>query len=368
MTDPISATQFDITEVAGPGQVVGGVDTHLDTHTAACVDHLGRLLAHAQFPATAAGEKRLLAWLGGFGDLAAVGVEGTGSYGASLARKLTAERLRVVEVSRPNRQTRHQHGKSDPIDAEAAARAVLAGTATGTPKARTGVVESIRVLRTARSGAVKARTAATNTLKHLVVTAPEPLRSQLAGLPTDQLVEHATALRPAADLADPIQATKTALRRLARRCQHLTEEITDADTQLRALTRQTAPALLERCGVGPETAGQLLATAGDNPHRLHSNAAFAALCGASPVPVASGRTHRVRLNHGGDRQANSALHTIALVRMRHHQPTRAYVARRHTEGKTTKEIMRCLKRALCRELLPLIQQALTTPNLTPGGL
>ena len=284
MTDPISTTHFAVTDIAGPGQVVGGVDTHLDTHTAACVDHLGRLLAHAQFPATAAGEKQLLAWLGGFGELAAVGVEGTGSYGASLARLLTAGHVRVVEVSRPNRQTRRQRGKSDPLDAEAAARAVLAGTATGTPKTRTGVVESIRVLRTARSGAVKARTAATNTLKHVVVTAPEALRTQLAGLNTDQLVDQAAALRPTAELTDPVQTTKIALRRLARRCQHLTEEITDADTQLRALTAQTAPALLERCGVGPETAGQLLTTAGDNPHRLHSNAAFAALCGTSPSP------------------------------------------------------------------------------------
>jgi transposase len=370
MTDPISpisTTQFDITEIAGPGQVVGGVDTHLDTHTAACVDHLGRLLAHAQFPATTSGDKRLLAWLGGFGDLIAVGVEGTGSYGASLARLLTAEHLRVVEVSRPNRQTRRQRGKSDPIDAEAAARAVLAGTAAGIPKTRTGIVESIRALRTTRSGAIKARTAASNTLKHLVITAPEPLRTQLGGLTTDQLIDHAAALRPTDDLTNPVQATKTALRRLARRCQHLTEEITDADTQLRTLTAQAAPALLERHGVGPETAGQLLTTAGDNPHRLHSNPAFAALCGTSPVPVASGRTHRVRLNRGGDRQANSALHTIALVRMRHHEPTRAYVARRRTEGKTTKEIIRCLKRALCRELLPLITQALT-PNLTPNRL
>ena len=361
MTDAISTAHFDVTDVAGPGQVVGGVDTHRDTHTVACVDHLGRLLAYAQFPATTAGEKRLLAWLCGFGELAAVGVEGTGSYGASLARILTAERVNVVEVSRPNRHTRRQRGKSDPIDAEAAARAVLARTATGTPKARTGVVECIRALRVARSGAIKARTAASNTLRHLVITAPEPLRTQLGGLATDQLVDAAAALRPTSDLTDPVQATKSALRRLARRCQYLTEEITDADTQLRALTRQAAPALLDRCGVGPETAGQLLTTAGDNPDRLHSNAAFAALCGASPVPVASGRTHRVRLNRGGDRNANTALYTIALVRMRHHAPTRAYVQRRRAEGKTKKEIIRCLKRALCRELLPLITQALTTP-------
>lgn len=365
MTDhigPISTARFDVVQLAGPGQVLGGVDTHLATHTAACVDHLGRLLAHAQFPATTTGEKQLLAWLCDFGELAAVGVEGTGSYGAGLARLLTAERVRVVEVSRPNRQTRRRRGKSDPIDAEAAARAVQAGTATSTPKTRTGIVESIRALRTARSGAIKARTAATNTLKHLVITAPEPLRGQLSGLTTDQLIKHAAALRPTGDLTDPIQATKTALRRLARRYQHLTEQITDADTQLRALTTQTAPALLDRCGVGPETAGQLLATAGDNPDRLHSNRAFAALCGASPVPIASGRTHRVRLNRGGDRAANAALYTIALVRMRCHEPTRAYVQRRRAEGKTTKEIIRCIKRNLCRELLPLIKQALTTPT------
>jgi transposase len=372
MTDPISTAHLDVThfyvdQVAGPGQVVGGVDTHLDTHTVACVDHLGRLLAHAQFPATTAGEKQLLAWLCGFGDLAAVGVEGTGSYGASLARMLTAEHVTVVEVSRPNRQTRRQRGKSDPLDAEAAARAVLAATATGTPKTRTGIVESIRALRTARRGAIKAKTAASNTLHHLVITAPEPLRGQLAGLATDQLIQTAATLRPTHDLTDPVQATKTALRRLARRCQYLTEEITDADTQLRTLTAQAAPRLLERCGVGPETAGQLLTTAGDNPHRLRSNAAFAALCGTSPVPVASGRTHRVRLNRGGDRQANTALHTITLVRMRYHEPTRAYVQRRRAEGKTTKEIIRCLKRNLCRELLPLITQALT-PNLTASGL
>jgi transposase len=367
MTDPISTSYFDIDQVAGPGQVVGGVDTHLDTHTAACVDHLGRLLAHAQFPATSDGEKELLAWLRDFGDLAAVGVEGTGSYGAGLARHLASQEVHVVEVSRPNRQTRRQRGKSDPLDAEAAARTVLARTATGTPKSRTGIVESIRVLRTTRTGAIKARTAASNTLRHLVITAPEPLRTQLAALTTDQLVDTAATLRATGDLTNPVQATKTALRRLARRCQYLTGEITDADTQLRALTHQAAPQLLERCGVGPETAGQLLTTAGDNPNRLHNNAAFAALCGTSPVPIASGRTHRVRLNRGGDRQANKALHTIALVRMRHHEPTRTYVQRRRAEGKTTKEIIRCLKRAICRELLPLITQALT-PRLTAGGL
>ncbi len=204
MTDPISpvsAAHFDLVEVAGPGQVVGGVDTHLDTHTAACVDHLGRLLAHAQFPATTAGEKRLLAWLGGFGELAAVGVEGTGSYGASLARLLSAEHVRVVEVSRPNRQTRRRRGKSDPIDAEAAARAVLAGTATTTPKTRDGQVEAIRVIRAARATAVKSRTAAMNALIGMVRTAPEPLRTQLLDLRKTTLIMTAAALRPGLALA-----------------------------------------------------------------------------------------------------------------------------------------------------------------------
>jgi transposase len=357
-------------------EVVGGVDTHLDTHTVAAVDQLGRLLGHAQFPATIAGYRRLLGWLRAFGVVAAVGVEGTGSYGAGLARFLGSVRVEVVEVDRPNRRTRRRRGKSDPLDAEAAARAVLAKTASGTPKTRTGPVEAIRVLRVARRGAIKARTAASNTLRQLVVTAPEPLRAQLTGLTTDQLIDAASRLRrttgatqqSAVDqLADATQATRLALRRLAQRCQQLTAEITAADTDLDTLLNQTAPALLERCGVGPTVAGQLLVTAGDNPHRLHTDASFAALCGAAPIPASSGRTDRHRLNRGGDRAANSALYTIAIVRMRYHQPTRDYVTRRTAQGLTKKEIIRCLKRAIARELLPLIRQALTPTNPRPAA-
>ena len=338
--------------------VIGGVDTHADSHTAAVIDGVGQMLGVEQFPATRAGYRSLLAWLRRHGAVARVGVEGTGSYGAGLARYLAAAGVEVIEVDRPDRRTRRRRGKSDPIDAEAAARAVLAGTAAGTPKTRTGPVEAIRVLRAARRGAVKARTAALNALQQMLVTAPEPLRTQLAALPSGALVSTAATLTVTGDLADPTAATRQALRRLARRCQHLTAEITGADAELRTLIARTAPSLLAQYGVGPEVAGQLLVTAGDNPARLRSEASFAALCGVAPVPASSGRTDRHRLNRGGDRAANAALYTVVMVRMQRHEPTRTYVKRRQAQGLTTPEIMRCLKRYAARELLPHILTAL----------
>jgi transposase len=372
MTDAV--TDLRVVEVV---RVFGGVDTHADTHTVAAVDAAGRLLGHAAFPATNAGYRLLLAWLraqaGPSGEVEEVGVEGTGSYGAGLARYLTGHGVVVLEVDRPDRRTRRRRGKSDPIDAEAAARAVLAGVAAGTPKTRDGV-EAIRVLRVARRGAVKARTAALNALTQTVICAPEPLRARLAGLRGAKLVNACAALRPTrdrrgpdrrgpAELADPVQATKLALRRLAQRCRHLDTEIADADTDLKALITQAAPALLDQFGVGTEVAGQLLVTAGDNPDRLHNDAAFAALCGTSPVPASSGRTDRHRLNRGGDRHANAALYTVVLARLRHHQPTRDYATRRRAQGLTSKEIIRCLKRYVARELLPLIRHALQPPTM-----
>lgn len=339
-------------------EVTGGIDTHADTHTVAALDQLGRILGHATFPASAAGYAALLAWLRSNGPLVAVGIEGTGSYGAGLARYLAVWGVRLLEVDRPDRRARHKMGKSDPADAIAAARAVQAGTAAGTPKTRDGVVEAIRALRVARCGAVKARTAASNALRQTVITAPGDLREQLAQFGPVQLIETCARLRPTQDLADPAQAVKTALRRLARRCQHLSEEIAEADAELCALITQTAPRLIGQVGVGIEVAGQLLVTAGDNPDRLKSDASFAALCGASPLPASSGRTDRHRLNRGGDRSANSALWRVVLVRMQYHQPTRDYVARRTTQGLTKREIMRCLKRYVARELLPIIRDAL----------
>ncbi len=337
-------------------EITGGVDTHADTHTVAALDGLGRLLGHATFPATASGYHDLRAWLTGHGAVAVVGMEGTGSYGAGLFQHLRGQGLRIVEVDRPDRRARRQVGKSDPADAIAAARAVQAGTATGTPKGRDGVVESIRALRVARHGAVKSHTAAINALRQTLITAPTHLRGQFKGLGPKALVAACARLRPG-DLADPEQATKAALRRLARRCQMLAEEIAEADRDLTGLVGRAAPDLIAQHGVGTEIAGQLLITAGDNPDRLRSEASFAALCGVSPLPASSGKTNRHRLNRGGDRAANSALHRVVIVRMKSHGPTRAYVNRRTTQGMSKRDIIRCLKRYVARELLPHIQQA-----------
>jgi transposase len=331
--------------------VTGGVDTHGKTHHAAVVDQVGRVLGDQQFPATAAGYRALLAWLRSFGRVVKVGVEGTGTYGAGLARYLNTEGIDLVEVDRPDRRTRRVQGKSDPIDAIAAARATLSGQASGTPKTRTGPVEAIRALRVARAGAVKARTAALNQLHGLITAAPEAVRADLNTLPTAALLTACAAFSvDEARLSDPVHATKAALAALAHRVQALTAEITEADKRLRPVVARTAPRLSALPGVGPEVAGQLPATAGDNPDRLRSEAALAHLCGAAPIPASSGRTDRHRLNRGGDRGANRALYTIALCRMRYDPTTQAYVERRTKQGLSKKEIMRCLKRYLVREV------------------
>jgi transposase len=306
-----------------PGQIILGVDTHAEVHVAAVLNHLGRLQATRSVPATQHGYQQLLDWAGRHGQLTRAGVEGTGTYGAGLTRFLTGAGIRVIEVDRPNRQRRRRRGKSDPTDAEAAARAVLAGEATATPKTRSGIVEAIRVLRVARSGAIKARTQAANQLRDLLVTAPETLHAELYPLSTAKRVQRLVAQQPPGG-ADPASATCRALWHLARRHQALTAGLTALNTDLAALTRQAAPRLLARYGVGVETAGELLVTAGDNPDRLHSDAALAALCGASPVEASSGKTVRHRLNRGGDRQANNALWVIALTRLRDHPRTRSY--------------------------------------------
>ncbi|WP_435823977.1 IS110 family transposase [Kitasatospora aureofaciens] len=331
-------------------EITGGVDTHGLTHHAAVIDRLGRHLADQEFPATIHGYRDLLDWMRSHGRLSAVGVEGTGAYGAELARVLTAAGVTVVDVDRPDRKTRRMRGKSDPIDAYAAATAVASGRATGIPKSRDGAVEAVRVLRCARRSAVKARTQAMNQIRGLLVSAPAALREQVAGLERAALIRTLARLRPGADLSTPLAATRSALRRLARRHQTLTDEITEIDAEIGPLVKQTAPELLALFGVGPETAGQLLASAGDNPERMRSEAAFAHLAGVAPIPASSGRTHRHRLNRGGDRAANNALHTIVLVRMRHDERTRAYVARRTKEGMSKKDITRCLKRFVAREV------------------
>ncbi|MFF5250428.1 IS110 family transposase [Streptosporangium sp. NPDC000095] len=345
-------------------RIVGGVDTHADTHHAAVELMNGGRIADAQFPATADGYAQLLVWMRSYGRLHAVGVEGTGSYGAGLARYLRGHGVHVVEVNRPDRRQRRNLGKSDPLDAYAAADAVLAGRARALPKGGDGIAESIRAVHLARSGAIKARTACINELRSLLVTAPAELRERMASTSAQALAAACARLRPAADLADPLQGTKLALRSLARRYQALTAEIKDLDAHLAALVAQARPELLAVHGVGPETAAQLLITCGDNPDRLTSSAAFAALCGVAPIPASSGKTTRHRLSRGGDRQANRALYLIVLARMAWCPRTRAYVTRRTAEGKSKKEIIRCLKRYVARELF----KVLTSPNTTSNDL
>jgi transposase len=327
-----------------------GVDTHKDIHVAVALDGLGRRLGALSVPTTPAGYKELVDWANGFGPLGRAGVEGTGSFGAGLTRFLRAEEIEVFEVIRPRRRDQYRSGKSDPIDAEAAARAVLAGTATGRPKGADGEVEMIRTLRAARRSAVKARAQAANQLRAMLITAPERLKSELRTLSTAKLVARSSRFRPGTDLAGVEATTKFAMRSVARRYQRLSEEIYELDEQLGRLVAQAAPQLLAVEGVSTDTAASLLIAAGDDPERLKNEAAFAHLCGAAPIPASSGKTVRHRLNRHGDRDANRALYVIALCRMSHEERTRTYVARRTKEGKTKKEIIRCLKRYIAREV------------------
>ena len=326
-----------MTSMTSPTSTVTvGVDTHSDTHHAAVVDEVGRKVADASFVTTAAGYQALVDWARSHGNVDKVGVEGTGAYGAALARHLRAAGLTVIEVDRPDRRVRRHQGKSDPVDAYAAATAVLSGTASGTPKTRDGRVEAIRTLRIARRSAVKGRTQAINQLKAAILTGPAELREALRGLRRSELLDTCRRLRPSptplAELDDPVlSATKSTLRRLARRISALQDEIDDIDAELAPLVAATAPTLLKVYGVGTEVAAQLLTSAGDNPDRLRSEAAFASLCGVAPLPASSGRTTRHRLNRGGDRHANYALHVIALVRLSAHEPTRTYARRRTAE-------------------------------------
>jgi transposase len=326
---------------------------------AVALDGLGRRLGELNVPTTVKGYQKLLHWAQGFGPVCCAGVEGTGSYGAGLARHLKAAGISVMEVERPKRRHLRRNGKSDPIDAEAAARAVLANDTAGEPKSADGQVEMIRILRSARQSAVKARTQAANQLQALLVSAPENLRHRLRELPTKNLVDSCARLRPGAAPNDVQKATKfalrsVALRSVARRYQLLSEEIAELDEQLDRLVADAAPELTALVGIGTDHAATLLSVAGDNPQRLKSEASFASLCGVSPIEASSGKVVRHRLNRGGDRDANRCLHLICVVRMRHDERTREYVARRTVEGKSKREIMRCLKRYIAREIYRLL--------------
>ncbi|MFV1971994.1 MAG: IS110 family transposase [Acidimicrobiia bacterium] len=330
--------------------VFGGVDTHADVHVAAALDSNGALLGIEPFPTNGAGYRRLEEWLCGFGPVVKVGIEGTGSYGVGLARHLHAAGIDVVEVDRPNRQKRRKLGKSDPIDAEAAARAALSGEATVTPKRRDGTVEQMRVLMIARRSARRQRNQTLNQLRQIVITGPDEVRERFKDRYKTGLISEAAKMRPRKG-SDPVTyTTYVVIRGLARRIQDLNDEMRIIDDALKELIDITAPTLLDCYGIGPVTAATLLITAGDNPDRLHTERSWAHLCGTSPVPTGSGKTAgRHRLNYGGDRHANAALYQIVLTRMSSDDETRNYVRRRRAEGLSKREIMRCLKRYVARQ-------------------
>jgi transposase len=333
--------------------LVVGVDTHKDVHVAVVLDRLGRRLAVREFPATDAGNTQLARWLAGLGPVTDAGVEGTGSYGYRLARLLADEGLRVWEVNCPDRSRRRRKGKSDPVDAENAARAVLSGEATAIPKDRRGLVGELRLLLLTRRSAVKARTQASNQIKAFLLDADDELRASLQRLRKARFGRACAALEPADGLRRVLAA-------LGHRWLALDAEARELERQIAALLTPHAPKLLARHGVGAVTAAQLLVTAGGNPDRLRGDAALAALCGASPVEASSGKTSRHRLNRGGDRAANNALWVIAHVRTISDPRTRAFVAKRTGTGNSRKEIMRILQRYVARELYPLIIEALRT--------
>ena len=339
----------------GCEEVILGVDTHKDGHVASVVTVLGAQIADATFPTTAAGYRQLLAWARGFGVLHRAGVEGTGCYGAGLTRYLRRQDITVVEVNRPDRAARRRHGKTDAVDAVAAARAVLSERATTTAKTADGPIEMLRLFRLARASAVKARTQAINQLKAVIVTTDPQLRETLTGLTDAALIRHCANL-PATAPDDTLTAACYTLRRLAVRIQSLSADERELQRQITAVLHAHAPQLLQRHGIGPDSASALLVTAGDNPNRLHSEASFAALCGVSPIEASSGKTRRRRLNRGGDRRANAALYRIALTRARSDEATRDYLDRRTADGKTRREAIRCLKRYIAREIYHLIGQ------------
>src|SRR6476660_7173261 len=336
--------------------ITGGVDTHADVHVAAALDPVGGLLGVREFPVSAAGYAGLLGWLGGFGTVCLVGIEGTGSYGAGLARHMSAAGVRVVEAVRSDRQDRRRQGKSDPLDAVSAARAAQSGRARGAPKGRDGAVEAVRALMVAKGSARSERTRAINQARALLLTGPDDLRARFTRHTPAALVTGLASLRPRpGDVVG--YATRIALRELGRRAEFLDGQLERLDELIVPLVTARAPGLLALYGIGPNTAALLLIAAGDHPGRLRSEAAWAHLCGTAPIPASSGKVTRWRLNRGGDRQANAALWVVVITRMSSDTATRAYAERRTAEGKSKAEIIRCLKRYVAREVYPHLRTA-----------
>jgi transposase len=351
-------------EMVGP-RIVGGVDTHKDLHVAAIVDEFDRVLASQCFATTRHGYKQMLTWMRSFGSLQRIGIEATGTYGAGLLRYMQTAGVEVLEVTTPDRRDRRQRGKSDDLDAQNAAHAAFAGKRTATPKSRDGMIEALRVLTACRKTAVAARRVALQMIQNTIVCAPDELRETLRKLTRMQLIRTLAAWRPElANYRNVVSAYRITLKSLGRRYLELHDEIADLDTMIVSIVDALAPALVDRNAIGHGCAAQLLLTAGDNPQRLLSEASFAALCGVSPVPASSGKITRHRLNRGGDRAANSALHIIAIGRLRTEPRTKAYVAKRIAEGHSKLEAIRCLKRYIAREVFSLITQPRREVNQT----
>ena len=330
-------------------KVIIGVDTHKDNHVAVAIDYLGARHADISIPANTEGYRMLVGWARDLGVVTVFGIEGTGSYGAGLASFVRRQAVRVVEVNHCDRRQRRRNGKTDTLDAEAAARAVLAGIATAIPKTGDGASEMVREIKVAKDTAVKARSTAIITLKTLVVNAPAALRESLRALSDRALIATCASFTPG-PLVDTTSSSKHAMRSLARRYQALRDEIVEHETALDEITASAVPTLREAFGIGPDCAAEMMIVAGDNPDRVRSEGAFAKLCGVCPIPASSGVTNRHRLYRGGHRQANAAIYRTVIVRMRWHQPTIDYVTRRTSEGLSKKDIIRCLKRYVAREI------------------
>jgi transposase len=341
-------------------QVYAGIDTHDDSIHVAVISAQGRDLDDREFPTSTDGYRRALAFVASHGDTICIGIEGTSSYGVGITRAAVAEGFGVVEVMRPERAERRRLGKSDPIDAYQAARAAMGSHRTAPVKH--GTIDGIRALHNARRSARKARAAAMVQIHHQLVTAPPAIRERYRTMGAEKRITVLARIQIRPD-RDPIErAIMLALKTLAQRCVELTRERDKLEAELDQLVTAANPGLRAAYGVGPDTAAQFLLTAGGNPDRLRSEAAFAALCGASPIPASSGKVTRHRLNRGGDRMANSALYRIALVRMSSDPRTKDYVARQRQAGRSTGEIMRLLKRAIAREVF----RYLTTPVTVPA--
>lgn len=339
--------------------VFAGADTHADTIHVAAIDGYGRDLGDGEFPTTPAGYRDALAFLASFGSVQVFGIEGTSSYGAGLAVVARTAGIAVREVIRPEATVRRMQGKSDPIDAYQAARAAMTGRAKTAPKAED--IEGLRALLSTRRSAAKARTAAMNQIHAQLITAPVEIRERYRKLSDKRLIDALAACRPGSRGA-VVATVLLGLKMLAQRHRFLGQQIELLDDQLRGLVAAINLNLISARGIGPVTAAQLLLTAGGNPERLASETSFAALCGTAPVPASSGKTTRYRLSRGGDRHANSALHTIATVRMASDPRTREFVATQRAKNRSNPEILRILKRAIAREVFKLLQN----PNALTG--